>query len=165
MKTPIMKYVLIAIAAIVFPALIFFCIRGYSNAINSLPPKIIVSNKIEAIQKTHGRRYVEVLGTGSMFPYIARAQAGEDPTKTIVAIAVFDSKKTYKDIRVGDLVNYRMPQQTKFNSILHQAVEKDSAGWIMSGIGNSYSENLLRVTSDNFIGVTEQVYVWPPYDK
>lgn len=165
MKQPLFKYILGGLVVILFSFLIFCTFRNYNGLLRSLPEKIPVANKEEALKKTQGRRYVEILGTGSMVPYIARAQAGEDPTKTIVAIAVFDSKKTYKDIKLGDLVNYRMPQQTKFNSILHQAVEKDSDGWIMSGIGNSYSENLLRVTSDNFIGVTEQVYVWPPYDK
>ena len=130
-----------------------------------LPPKITVLNEAEAIQKTHGRRYVEVLGTGSMSPYISPAKAGEDPVRTVVAVAVFDAKKTYNDIKVGDLVNYRIPQVKQFSSILHQAVEKDSDGWIMSGIGNSYSENLLRLTEENFIGITEEIYVWPPYDK
>ena len=165
MKTPMIKYVLIALAAIVFPILIFFSIRGYGSLMDSLPPKVSVSTFEEAIEKTNGRKYVKVLGTGSMAPYISPALAGEDPAKTVVAVAVFDSKKTYDDIKVGNLLVYRMPQQTKFSSIIHQAVQKDSDGWIMSGIGNSYSENLLRVTTYNYLGIIEEVYVWPPYDK
>ena len=100
-----------------------------------------------------------------MKPYIAPAQEGEDPFKTIVAVAVFDSESTYEDIKVGDLVNYRVDGIKQFSSLLHQAVQKDSDGWIMSGIANSYSENLRRVTKENFLGIVEEVYVWPPYDK
>jgi hypothetical protein len=99
-------------------------------------------------------------------PFFERANVGWRVWRaTVVAIAVFHPKKNYKDIKVGDLVNYRIPQVKQFSSILHQAVQKDSDGWIMSGIGNSYSENLLRLTEENFIGIVEEVYVWPPYDK
>lgn len=165
MNKLITKYILIGLAAIVFPILIFLSLRSYDSLLDKLPEKVKVNNRLEAIGNMHGRRYVEVLGTGSMSPYISRAIAGEDPMKTVVAIAVFHPKKNYKDIKVGDLVNYRIPQVKQFSSILHQAVEKDSDGWIMSGIGNSYSENLLRLTEENFIGIVEEVYVWPPYDK
>jgi hypothetical protein len=92
-----------------------------------------------------------------MAPFIPPARAGENPLTTVVAYAK-PITTAFADIKKGDLVTYR-PNWTN-NCVMHQAAQKDSGGWIMSGLHNRNSESFTRITEREFIAVIGAVYVW-----
>ena len=77
--------------------------------------------------------------------------------KTVVALAK-PSDKTFSEIKKGDLIVYWA--DWAHGNVIHQAAQKDSGGWIMSGLHNAQSESFARVTAESFRAVIEEVYVW-----
>lgn len=133
---------------------------------SALPPQTVCMSRadayMQALRAADGGTVLAIAGTGSMAPYIPAAPAGDDPLKTIVAYVVLDGTQTFADIRTGDLVCYHadwLPPGSL--SVLHQAAQQDSSGWIMSGLHNATSEASWRVTSANFIGIASRTFVWP----
>lgn len=109
-----------------------------------------------------GGTVVEVLGTGSMQPYLSVARPGEDPLQTVVACVVTDPKVAYGDLKKGQLVLYRGDwTEPPGGLVMHVLAQQDGEGWILSGLGNRYSESRWRVTARNFVAVVDSAYVWP----
>lgn len=121
-----------------------------------LPPRIVCASLEDAWLRA-GSTAFPVLGTGSMAPFIPPSAAGKDPLTTVVAFAKPDSKP-FGAISKGDLVVYR-PAWAK-GCVIHQAAQKDSGGWIMSGLNNPQSESFIRITEREFVAVISEVYVW-----
>lgn len=122
----------------------------------ALPPSVLCSGKAEAKQLA-GPDAIDVLGTGSMYPYIKKAPQGADPMKTVVAYVVAGPKK-YADIQKGDLVVYYA--DWAHGCVMHQAAQKDKDGWIMTGLNNAQSESFTRVTPETFKCVISVTYTW-----
>jgi hypothetical protein len=89
-----------------------------------------------------------------MQPHIPKG----DPA-AIVALVVLRDGARFADIVAGDLCIYR-PTFGAGGAYAHQAAQRDSLGWIMSGLHNANSESFARVTSDNFIGIVAKTFVW-----
>lgn len=129
---------------------------------DGLPPRIEVPNYYTALTKTleSGKTIMPVLGTGSMYPYIKAAKPEEDPFKTIVAVVALDEKFPYDDIQKGDLIVYKIPPDYTVKYV-HQALSKDSGGWIMTGLSvKNRNENNRRMTPNNYVGKVVTTYVW-----
>ena len=124
--------------------------------ISGLPPKVICANQTEARQRA-GLDYMSILGTGSMAPYIPASGPGEDPLTTIVAYAKYGNLP-YSSIQQGNLVVYHPAWAVGF--IIHQAAQRDSGGWIMSGLNNPRSEAFYRVTEKDFHSIVDTLYTW-----
>lgn len=77
--------------------------------------------------------------------------------KTVMAYVVA-GPKGYNDIQKGDLVIYRA--DWAHGNVIHQAAQKDSGGWIMTGLNNAQSESFSRVTPETFICIISTTYVW-----
>lgn len=148
------RYILLAAGAIALIAALAWWQQR--TMVAGLPPRYVCANELDARAKAGPTAYA-VLGTGSMAPFIPPASKGADPMKTVVAYAVPGGKK-YADIRKGDLVSYWA--DWAHGNVLHQAAQKDSGGWIMSGLHNSQSESFARVTPETFRSVISEVYVW-----
>jgi len=146
----------IAIGAIVAALIAYITWRQQQQMIAGLPPRITCSSQADAQAKA-GPRAFPVLGTGSMAPYIPPAAKDKDPRSTVVAYAK-PGDKGFADIRKGDLVTYHASWAKGF--VLHQAAQKDSGGWIMSGLHNAHSESFTRITEREFVAVISEVYVW-----
>lgn len=143
--------------ALLLAALAFVAWRAHRTLTSNLPPRIECRAEAEA-RALAGPGALAVLGTGSMAPFIPPAPIGQDPGKTIVAYAVTELA-TYADIQAGDLCLYTAEWTPGL--VMHQAAQRDSLGWIMSGLGNAHSEARWRVTPANFRGIVARVYVWP----
>lgn len=150
-----MRYVGIAVAVII-AVLVLMAIRRQREMVSSLPPRFEMRSQLDASLAAGGTA-VAVLGTGSMAPYIPPAKPGQDPLTTVVAYAV-PSSRPFADIRKGDLIIYRPSWAT--GAVMHQAAQKDSRGWIMSGLNNPQSESFIRITEKEFVTVVSAVYVW-----
>ena len=144
-------------AACIIAGLAIFAWRAQRTLTSNLPPRVDCIDKADARARAGAGAYA-VAGTGSMAPFIPPALPGQDPLKTIVAYAVTEPA-TYADIQPGDLCIYA----PEFHNglVIHQAAQRDSLGWIMSGLGNAHSEAAWRVTPANFKGIVARVYVWP----
>ena len=154
----------IAIAAVLVAAAVG--LRWQRGLEAGLPPRIEAASKAEAVQRAFafatdsGGVIIEVLGTGSMAPYIPAAPTGADPLNTVVAIVVTQPRATFADIAAGSLVTYRAEWSPRF-SVMHQAARRDSNGWIMTGLANAEYEARWRVTENNFLGIVSRTFVWP----
>lgn len=148
------RYLLIGAAVV---ALIFGAVWWQRRQMVAALPTRIVCTSLEDAWFRAGSTAFPVLGTGSMAPFIPPAPKGSDPMFTIVAYAKPDSRP-FEAIRKGDLVVYR-PSWAK-GLIIHQAVQKQGNGWIMSGLNNSQSESYESIGADKFVCIIEKVYVW-----
>lgn len=94
-----------------------------------------------------GGRVFTVSYTGSMKPFL---QGGE----CVVVVA------SYPDIRKGDVLIYNGPLNpyAQAQTVIHRAVQKDGAGWIMSGDNNAHTETWSRVRPDNYLGTVVAIY-------
>ena len=149
---------LVAIGALGIASLLFFAWRSQRVLERGLPPREVCANEADAAARAmaHGGRVVGILGTGSMAPHIP---AG-DPA-AVVALVVLRDGGRFLDIKAGDLIIYR-PTFVAKGAYAHQAAQRDSLGWVMSGLANANSESSSRVTSDNFIGIVAKTFVWSP---
>ena len=95
---------------------------------------------------------IEVLGTGSMAPYIPAAPKGKDPLTTVCAI-VKPSSKPFSAISKGDLVVYQPTWAKRY--VIHQAAKKQDDKWIMSGLHNRESEWFEPIGQDKFVCIIE----------
>lgn len=138
----------------VLAALLLLAYCQHRSMVAGLPPRIVCASQYEA-GKEAGFGAYPILGTGSMVPFIPAAPS--NPKTTIVAYAR-PSSRTYSEIKKGDLVCYYADWAK--HGVIHQAAQKDSLGWIMSGLGNKHSEAFARVTSENFICHVDSIYVW-----
>lgn len=132
----------------------------------ALPPREELPTRRQAMAAAirfaldHGGTLTEVLGTGSMAPYIAaRTDDGAQGHATVVAIVVTRAGATFDDIRRGALCTYT-PEGRPREIWLHQAAQQDGQGWIMSGLNNPRSESWWRVTRGNFRGIVAKTFVW-----
>ena len=66
-------------------ALLLLAFWQHRAMASGLPPRIVCSSPVEAYLKA-GSGAIQVLGTGSMAPYIPAAPAGSDPLTTVVAL-------------------------------------------------------------------------------
>jgi hypothetical protein len=146
----------IALAAVIVGLIAVAVWLQQKTMIAGLPPRHVCQSQLDAKAQA-GLGAVEVLGTGSMAPYIPAAPSGLDPLKTVMAYAA-PSGRTFDDIRKGDLVIYK-PNWSN-GLVIHQAAKKDKGGWIMSGLHNAQSESFTRITKDDLICVVDAVYVW-----
>ena len=151
------RIVLVAAIVLGLAALLFVSSRRQAEIARGLPPRIVCASQAEAKLKA-GFGAIEVLGTGSMAPYIRPAAPGLDPLKTVVAYVVTDPAETFESLKVGALAIYA-PSWSNTN-VMHQAVLQDGFGWIMSGLHNKTSEASWRVTPGNYKGTVARVYVW-----
>lgn len=161
-----MKKIIPIIIAVLVLGLIWYCSNQSQKVLtDGLPPQASFATMSDAyyaaLADTKGdlKRLGSVLGTGSMAPYIPPSAPGLDPYATVVAFTL-KKKATYEDIQHGDLCVYE-PANAPGESWIHQAAEKDSDGWIMTGLNNRRSENWMRMTAKNFRFVVEKTYVWP----
>lgn len=138
--------------------------RSEDDLKDNLPPKEVLPDFSTAYVKAttyvsaHGGRIIEVLGTGSMAPYIPASKPGQDPLKTVVAYAVIDPQATFDDVKQGDLDIYFVPGEK--TTICHVAAQQDSGGWIMSGLHNKLSESWRRMTKETFVAKVAKVFTW-----
>lgn len=144
--------------ALVLALLVFLATRSQRVLEAGLPPRFECVGQLDALVKA-GERAVPIAGTGSMAPYIPPAAPGLDPLATIVAYARPREGARFEDIKAGDLVIYRAAWNPA-NPVMHQAAQRDSLGWIMSGLHNERSESWERVTAENFKAIIERIYVW-----
>lgn len=129
---------------------------------DGLPPRIEVPNYYTALTKVveSDKTILTVLGTGSMYPYIRAAKPEQDPFTTVVAVVALDEKFPYEDIQKGDLIVYKIPPDYTIKYV-HQALSKDSQGWIMTGLSvKNRNENNRRMTLNNYVGKVVATYVW-----
>ena len=149
-----LRYILIGAAVLAIIA--FFAVRQQRAMIAGLPPRVVCASPVDAHLQA-GIGAIEVLGTGSMAPYIPKAPAGSDPLTTVVAL-VKPSERPFKSILKGDLVVYR-PKWAKGN-VMHQAAQKQGEKWIMSGLHNAQSESFEPIGEDQFVCIVDKVFVW-----
>jgi hypothetical protein len=128
----------------------------HRQMVRGLPLRVMCLNELDAKAQA-GSGAFAVLGTGSMVPYIPAASKGADPLKTVCAYAV-PNGFGYQQIKKGDLVIYRASWTPSL--VIHQAAQRDSQGWVMSGLGNKESESFARVTEKDFVAIIGEVYVW-----
>ena len=121
-----------------------------------LPQRIVCLSPVDAFLKA-GNGAIQVMGTGSMVPFIPAAPKGSVPEDTVVALAK-PSSKPFKAISKGDLVVYRAGWTKSL--VIHQAAQKHGDLWVMSGLGNAQSEWFAPVSEKEFVCVVEAVYVW-----
>lgn len=162
-----MKKVLIAVCGVFAVGILIACgIYSQASLESRLPPKevfttpALASEAADAYAALHGGSVGLVAGTGSMVPYIRAAREGE-LTSSVVAFFVTDARRSYVDIKVGDLCTYSpesVPGQTAV--WIHVAAQKDKNGWIMSGLANKRSESWQRVTPANFRAIVARVFTW-----
>lgn len=143
------RYVIAGISFIAALATYSWWQRG--KMVDALPARVVCSGQQEAKEMAGGGA-VAVLGTGSMAPFIPSG----DP-KAVVAYAK-PGAGSYSSVKKGDLVVYYAKWAGGF--VIHQAVSKDSGGWIMSGLNNSRSESFARVGPSEFLFIVSEVYVW-----
>ena len=151
-----MRLVGIAVG-LLFAALLLLAFWQHRAMASGLPPRVACLSPIDAHQQAGAGAY-EVLGTGSMAPFIPPAPKGSDPLKTVVALAKPVSLP-FTAIKKGDLVIYR-PKWSN-GLIIHQAAQQTASGWIMSGLGNAQSESFEPITEKEFVAIVGAVYVWP----
>ena len=137
-------------------ALLLLAFWQHRAMASGLPPRVVCASPVEAYLKAGGGA-IQVLGTGSMAPYIPAAPKGSDPLTTVVAL-VKPSERPFAAISKGDLVVYR-PHWAK-GSIIHQAAQKQGGKWIMSGLHNASSESFEPVGEDQFVCIIQTTYVW-----
>ena len=153
----------IVFAVCLLAALVAFAWLHNRTMVAGLPPREVCADVADAEiragkwARANGGIAVPVLGTGSMAPFIPPAPSA--PMTTYAAYAVVIAGSNFADIKPGDLCVYRAEWDLRL-SVIHQAAQKDSGGWIMSGLHNARSEAAWRVTPANFIGVTIKVFVW-----
>lgn len=145
------------IALLVLIGLLLIAYRQHKAMVAALPPRYVCIDEMDARQQA-GPDALRIAGTGSMAPYIPASKPGLDPSSTVVAYAVPDRRKGYKDVRKGDLCVYWADWAQ--GRVIHQAAQKDSGGWIMSGLHNNRSETWERMTEAKFKAVVEAVYVF-----
>ena len=148
-----MRDALYAIGAAVVVIVIGLLVWDATRVASNLPPRIECKDRADALAQA-GPGAIPVLGTGSMAPYIRAAAPS-----SIVAYVILEPAGTFDLITPGDLCIYRPSWHT--GPVIHQAVLRDDAGWIMSGLGNPRSEPSWRVTASNFDGIVARTYVWP----
>lgn len=120
------------------------------------PPQIrTVATLYEGTRQAYesGLTPADILGTGSMRPYIPAHPAGET---IVVAMAGIDATP-YRDLRTGDFVSYRARSG---RDLLHRLGEKSDAGFVVYGTANASSDPE-RVTAKNYIGRVAVVYRLP----
>ena len=144
------------VVGLLLAALLLLAFWQHRAMARGLPPRIVCLSPVDAHMQAGPTAY-EVVGTGSMAPYIPAAPKGADPLKTVVALAKPVSLP-FKAIRKGDLVVYR-PKWTN-GLIIHQAAQETASGWIMSGLGNKQSESFEPITEKEFVALIGAVYVW-----
>lgn len=160
----------LVLGVLVVILLILFAVSQERNALSALPVPIMCSSQLDAMLRAQadGDYFTAVLGTGSMAPVIPPAPEGLNPKDTIVAYVSMDTRD-YDDIKQGDLVSYKpqwtLPKGLGRVKVLHQAAQKDSGGWIMSGLNNKHFENRHRVTESEYYGVAKNIYLWPLSEK
>jgi hypothetical protein len=113
-----------------------------------LPPRYLVETEHEA-RRLASSPTIEVLGTGSMRPYIP---ASADP-RQVVAIADVEFAP-YDQLKKGDLVIYRHEKKL----VIHQIAARQGKSWITSGISNSYYDGP-SVNRDTYHSRVVRVYV------
>lgn len=150
-----MRLVGIAVGLLI-AALLLLAFWQHRAMASGLPPRIVCLSPIDAHQQAGPGAY-EVVGTGSMAPFIPAAPKGTDPLHTVVALAKPVSLP-FTAIRKGDLVVYS-PKWSK-GLVLHQAAQQTASGWIMSGLHNRQSESFEPITEKEFVAVIGAVYVW-----
>ncbi len=152
---------LLALAvAVAFAGMIAVGIHSQHVLEDGLPPRVECETALDAWIKA-GPSAIPVLGTGSMAPYIPASAPGADPHKTVVAYVAPVRGATYSDITPGALCVYRYQSAPGVSLlVIHGAAQKDSAGWIMSGLHNAHSESWARVTPENFVALVGKTYVW-----
>ena len=150
-----MRLVGIAVGLLI-AALLLLAFWQHRAMASGLPPRVACLSPVDARLQAGPTAY-EVLGTGSMAPYIPAAPKGADPLKTVVALAK-PLSVPFTAIRKGELVVYR-PKWSN-GLIIHQAAQKMGSGWIMSGLNNKQSESFEPITEKEFVAVIEAVYVW-----
>ena len=144
------------VVGLLIAALLLLAFWQHRAMASGLPPRIVCLSPVDAHIQAGPTAY-EVVGTGSMAPYIPAAPKGSDPLKTVVALAKPVSLP-FKAIRKGDLVIYR-PKWAN-GLIIHQAAQETASGWIMSGLGNKQSESFEPITEKEFVALIGAVYVW-----
>jgi hypothetical protein len=160
------KILLVVAAVLALVALAVVAYRSNRVLVDGLPPKSDFAHQVDAYRAAlafaggDASLVVPVAGTGSMRPYIPPAAAGLDPRRTIVAFVVMVPGATFADIRPGSLCSYE-PADWPGERWLHQAAQKDAAGWIMTGLGNAHYESWMRVTAANFRGIVARTFTWP----
>ena len=144
------------VVGLLLAALLLLAFWQHRAMARGLPPRIVCLSPVDAHMQAGPTAY-EVVGTGSMAPYIPAAPKGADPLKTVVALAKPVSLP-FKAIRKGDLVVYR-PKWAN-GLVVHQAAQETASGWIMSGLGNKQSESFEPITEKEFVALIGAVYVW-----
>jgi len=144
------------VVGLLIAALLLLAFWQHRAMASGLPPRIVCLSPVDAHMQAGPTAY-EVVGTGSMAPYIPKAPSGADPLKTVVALAKPVSLP-FKAIRKGDLVVYR-PKWAN-GLVIHQAAQETASGWIMSGLGNKQSESFEPITEKEFVALIGAVYVW-----
>jgi hypothetical protein len=160
------KTMILAISILIVVVLAWIATRQQSKMLAGLPPRLeypTLGSAALAAQEyanEHGGAIVAVAGTGSMAPYVPPGHSktlAEQKTE-IVAYVVTDPKATYASIRPGMLVIYR-PDWLDGHPCMHQAAQRDGAGWVMSGLHNQRSESEERMTPEKFTGVVAHAFV------
>ena len=146
------------VVGLLIAALLLLAFWQHRAMARGLPPRIVCLSPVDAHMQAGPTAY-EVVGTGSMAPFIPAAPAGSDPLKTVVALAK-PSGSPFAAIQKGDLVVYR-PRWAS-GLVIHQAAQHTSGGWIMSGLHNSQSESFEPITEKEFVAIIQTVYVWSP---
>ena len=144
------------VVGLLIAALLLLAFWQHRAMASGLPPRIVCLSPVDAHMQAGPTAY-EVVGTGSMAPYIPKAPSGADPKTTVVALAKPVSLP-FKAIRKGDLVVYR-PKWAN-GLVIHQAAQETASGWIMSGLGNKQSESFEPITEKEFVALIGAVYVW-----
>jgi len=144
------------VVGLLIAALLLLAFWQHRAMASGLPPRVVCLSPVDAHMQAGPTAY-EVVGTGSMAPYIPAAPKGADPLKTVVALAKPVSLP-FKAIRKGDLVVYR-PKWAN-GLVIHQAAQETASGWIMSGLGNKQSESFEPITEKEFVALIGAVYVW-----
>lgn len=124
------------------------------------PPKTVCANRAEALEqatafsKSMAGTYVTATsGTPSMEPLIHG-----------VCFVVME-RQPYAAVKKFDVLEYwgRLDANSpKRTLVLHRAVLLDSAGWIMSGDNNMYSESWDRLTALTYIGTAIRIFQYAP---
>lgn len=141
--------IILALCLVVLGAFAVIKIKEQHNRQAALPvPKTVSSAEIQLMIAMWDKDLIAVKGTGSMRPYIP----GGDDEATVAYVEI--ERVSFGTLKENDLVVYRAPD----TNILHQLVDRDSDGWIVSGLHNRYYDDL-RVTADNYVGRVVHTYI------
>lgn len=156
-----MSRLLPILAAALLATLLLLALRAHRTLLRGLPERIECTGPAEAFSRALADNLppYRVAGTGSMAPYIPAAPAGADPLGTVVAYAV-PGHGRFADVRRGTLCAYAPTWCAPGMTVLHQAAQRTSAGWLMTGLANARSDGPEPMTPTTFRAIVVRVYVW-----